>query len=155
MDSHTFGTDNLSNNPLFNLIDTLNMDPLNENPNGMFYGNDIESPYSSSKFLTSYADPNQFVTKYAGENRLSFLTLNIQSLTSKYHELHDLIQQMSTTNCEPDIICLQETWFIIDPTFFPLPNYQTLIHTNISKSQGGGVGFYVKNGIHFTILRER
>ncbi len=133
MDNFSFGTDNLSSNPLFNLIDALNSESTDENSN-LFYGNNSESPYSSSNFTTTYADPNSFVTKYAKENRLSFLSLNIQSLPSKYQELSDLIQLMSSTNCEPDIICLQETWFVIDPSFFPLPNYQTLIHSNRTKS---------------------
>ena len=79
--------------------------------------------------------------------------INIQSLPAKFVEFSDLISQFSCDS-SPDIICLQETWKIVDNSFFPLANYHTL-ETNLrQESRGGGVGIYVKNHLSFKILKQ-
>ena len=68
-------------------------------------------------------------------------------------EFSDLIIQFSCDS-SPDIICLQETWKIVDNSFFPLANYHTL-ETNLQQeSRGGGVGIFVKNHLSFKILKQ-
>ena len=80
-------------------------------------------------------------------------SLNIQSLPAKFAEFSDLISQFPTNSC-PEIICLQETWKIIDNSFFPLANYH-MLETNLrSETRGGGVGIYVKNHLSFKILKQ-
>ena len=49
----------------------------------------------------------------------------------------------------PDIICLQEIWNIPNKDFVKLPGYHPLIFTCRVKSQGGGVGIFVKQEIKF------
>jgi len=43
-------------------------------------------------------------------------------------------------NLVPEIICLQETWQINDPSLFMLDNYQAIEANTRSKARGGGVG---------------
>ena len=80
------------------------------------------------------------------------MSLNIQSLPAKYTDLKCLIISLLKHNCSPDIICIQETWNVIDPSLFSLPNYQPLIVKCRQLSQGGGVGFYIREGLNFNIL---
>ena len=46
-----------------------------------------------------------------------------------------------------DIIALQETWLIKYPHLLLIPGFQPLIYINRKKGRGGGVGFFVKNGL--------
>ena len=53
-----------------------------------------------------------------------------------------------------DIICLQETWKIVDNMFFPLTNYHTLETNFWQGARGGGVSIYIKNHLSFKILKQ-
>ena len=86
-------------------------------------------------------------------NKFSVLSLNIQSLPAKFAEFSDLISQYPINLC-PEIICLEETWKIIDNSFFPLANYHMLETNLCSETRGGGVGIYEKNHLSFKILKH-
>ena len=90
--------------------------------------------------------------KYKNCSKPLVLSLNIQSLQSKYNELCTFINNLQLSYCEPDIICLQEIWRIPDGEFFPLDGYHPLVfkiwHNNV---QGGGVGIYVKKNYNFVV----
>jgi hypothetical protein len=51
-----------------------------------------------------------------------------------------------------DVIALQETWHIQYANLLDIPGYQRLVYKNRSVGRGGGVGFYVKNGINFKVV---
>ena len=55
-------------------------------------------------------------------------------------------------NSYPNVICLQETWKILDNSLFPLNNYHALELNQRQKLRGGGVGIYVKQHLSFKIL---
>ncbi len=79
-------------------------------------------------------------------------SLNIQSLQAKYFELVDLIGALNNISRSPDVICIQETWQITDPSLFPLDGYQQVILQTRAQARGGGVGIYLKNNVTFTLL---
>jgi hypothetical protein len=83
------------------------------------------------------------------------LSLNIQSLSAKFNEFRELLSFLDTASCSPDIIFLQETWKIFDPSHFTLYNYSPLQFTCRENRQGGGVGLYFKNGLQFKIIKEK
>ena len=114
-----------------------------------------DSPYSKLKLSCSYMDETQFVTKFSNRKKFSYLSWNIQSLPAKFNEFQEFINVLSHNNCSPDVICLQETWKIIDKNLFALPNYSLPETLQRSNSQGGGVGFYFKNNVKFNILKEK
>ena len=146
----TFDLDDLVSNNNFDFISSLsNTDGDSGHP---FNLDVIYSPYSHSTFSTDYIDPIAFCSKFPSSPNLSLLSLNIQSLPSKFTEFFDLITLMTKSNCNPDILCLQEIWKISDPLPFSIPGYQPLIFTSRQNSQGGGVGIYLKNGISFKHL---
>ena len=147
-----YSFDNLNNNPSFNFSNSLfNSDYLCEDANSP-----DDSPYCNLDILCNYIDENQFVSKFSGSNNFNLFSLNIQSLPSKYNALQDLINNFNINNCQPDVLCIQETWQVPDPSLFPLINYNQFICNLRSNSiQGGGVGFYFKNSLRFKILTEK
>ena len=106
-----YSFDNLNNNPSFNFSNSLfNSDSLCEDANSP-----DDSPYSNLDILCNYFDENQFVSKFSGSNNFNLFSLNIQSLPSKYNALQDLINNFNINNCQPDVLCIQETWQVPDP----------------------------------------
>ena len=144
-----FDLDNLVSNNNFDFISSLTS-PVDQS-NHPFDLDFSDTPYTQSDFLTEYIDPTAFCNKMSNLNNLSILSLNIQSLSSKYTEFFDLIVLLTKHNCSPEIICLQEIWQIPDPSIFSLPGYQPLIFKCRATLQGGGVAIYVKNGISFKL----
>ena len=136
---HLFATnsDEADSTPLFN-------DPENQ-----------DSPYLASKFSTQFMDTLTFSSNFSNSLDISFLTLNIQSLPSKYNELCELINSLSSNHCSPIAICLQEIWNVTDAHQFPIPGYQPFIFTARPSGQGGGVGIYLKNGTPYKILKDK
>ena len=115
------------------------------------YNNPDYSPYSEIDFKCSYVETDHFRNTC---NEFSVLSLNIQSLPAKYNELNDMLNELSLSNFIPEIICLQEIWQIIDPSLFPLANYQTLEINTRKNARGGGVGIFVKNDIVYKVLSQ-
>ena len=84
------------------------------------------------------------------------MSFNIQSLPSKFNEFQELIQNFQINKCEPDIICLQEIWQIVNSSAFSLDDYNPIEYKLRSNStQGGGVGIYIKKNIKYNILRDK
>ena len=77
----------------------------------------------------------------------------MQSLPSKFSEFTDLLSQFPPDKT-PDVVCIQETWKIIDNSFFPLINYHPLETNTRQVSRGGGVGIYVKENLSFKVLKN-
>jgi exonuclease III len=82
------------------------------------------------------------------------MTLNIQSLPAKFHEFSEMVKNMSIYKCEPDVICLQETWRIPDPDMFNIDGYHPPVFKLRENMQGGGVAIYVKNQYVFSVLSK-
>ena len=147
-----FSFDYLNSNPSFNFSNSLfNSDFLSDDVNAP-----DDSPYSNLDILCNFFDENQFISKFRGSNNFSLFSLNIQSLPSKYTSLQDLINNFNVNNCSPDVLCIQETWQVPDPSLFPLINYnQFICNLRNNSTQGGGVGFYFKNNLRYKILPDK
>ena len=133
----TFDLHSLVNNPAFNFLNSLDKDDIDEDQN-IFSSDFNDSPYTSSTFETSYHDTTSLINKIQNSNCISVMSLNIQSLSSKYGVFRDLILELGSASCCPDIICLQEVWTVAGADLFPLPGYQPLIFKTRSTGQGGG-----------------
>jgi len=127
---------------------------INDNNN---FGEDffVNSPYSTTEFNCSYVTEDIFINNPSVLNKFNILSLNIQSLSSKFEQFKILINNLSISNREPSVICLQELWKLNPDCNFDLPGYQPLVFKSRSNNvQGGGVGFYVKIGISFNLLHN-
>ena len=141
-------------NPSFNFCNSLfSSDFFSLNPHDV---GENDSPYSNLDVQCNYFDESKFVSTYSKTDKFSIFSLNIQSLPAKFHEFQELIQNFQVNKCEPDVICLQETWQIVDSSSLLLNDYNPLECKLRSNSvQGGGVGIYVKKNLKFSVLQDK
>ena len=152
-DEFTYSLDNFSNDPAFNFLNTISETTDADEDNKMYDFSD--SPYNNCNILCSYMDETKFSCTYKNLKKFSFMSLNIQSLPSKFIDLNDMISNLNVNMCAPDVIALQEIWQIQDPAFFPLPNYNLIeFKCRRNNVQGGGVGLFFKNGVRYNILEK-
>ena len=114
-----------------------------------FFINDQSSPYTNVNLNCNCLDPDE-ISKLNSE-KITVFSVNIQSLPAKFSELSEVVNKFVSA---PDVICLQETWQIMDNSFFPVANYH-ILETNLhSSAKGGGVGIYIKNHLEFNVLKQ-
>ncbi len=147
MNNSPFSLSNLENNQDFNFLEQLSKSDLFE------VSNDInnDSPYCNIDLHCKYHDEMQYVSSYANTNAVTYMSLNIQSLQSKFSQFQEMIQNLNNNNCAPDIIMLQEVWKLPDPSLFDITGYNFITKLR-STTQGGGVGIYIKSMYRFNIL---
>ena len=100
-----------------------------------------------------YYNIESFAVKCKSINKPIIISLNIQSLQSKFNELVSFIECLSNKNIFIDIIALQEIWAVPYPESLCIPGYHNIITNCRLKYRGGGVGFYIRNHIEFEILK--
>jgi hypothetical protein len=151
MDSQQqFRLDDLVRDPKYNFINNFqNSNKDDDNRHDYLNTQLADSPYTQATFNTNYFDSTDFANRFSKDSRISILSLNVQSLPAKYEALNEFVTELIQAKCQPDIICLQETWNVLDAKFFPLEGYQPLVFKSRSSSQGGGVGIYIKVGLIF------
>jgi hypothetical protein len=93
MDNDDFSLNNLSNNPAYDfssIITNSNTGSVND----IFNYDSDDSPYKNTHFSCEYVDVNQCIDQFKNNVSFSFLSLNIQSLHTKFNVLNDLINDM-------------------------------------------------------------
>jgi hypothetical protein len=138
-DVNVLNLESIVNNPDYDFLEKIRTfdDLSNEN-----FINCNDSPYGECTIKCNYLDEFQFYDAYSNDNRIMVMTLNVQSLPAKFTEFKDMISHMCLKNCNPDVICLQETWKIVDPELFIIDGYHCPIFKLRESSQGGGVAIY-------------
>ena len=88
-------------------------------------------------------------------NNLNLITLNCQSLNSKFEELQIFIETQNSSSSIIHVICLQETWLSsdCDLSSLQIQGYH-LVHSGKSCSLHGGVGIYIHDSIEFNINKK-
>jgi hypothetical protein len=138
--TNNFNLGNLTDNPNFDFLKILSSfsdDNDFENSSSFLNNSENDSPYNASSFNSVYTDITSMCNSPLNNN-INIMSLNVQSLPSKFSELNDLIETCSSKNFLPDIILLQEIWQVTDPNIFSLNHYQPLIFKCRSSCQGGG-----------------
>ena len=100
---------------------------------------DIESSISSIS-ESPYIDTNSLAEYISSFNSsFSFISLNIQSLNSKFNQLKILVELLARHNIFLGAICLQETWLSnnVDINLFSLCGYTTVMLPASCSSHGG------------------
>jgi Reverse transcriptase (RNA-dependent DNA polymerase) len=110
------------------------------------------SIYNNVDINSKFYDVDSFLCNFKQNNMPIFLNLNIQSLNAKHDKLKELTERIIQNNTKVDIIALQETWHIKYANLLDLPGYQKIVYKNRTNGRGGGIGFYVKNGLNFKIV---
>jgi hypothetical protein len=86
------------------------------------------SQFFQTHIQSSYVDLNSFISAYRHSSQPLMLSLNIQSLSSKYEHLKILIQNLTASHVPIDVILLQETWEIKYPLLFNIPGFQNITY---------------------------
>jgi hypothetical protein len=113
---------------------------------------DVDNSFLNVELNTSYFSPDEFIQKFSSSNKPLFISTNIQSITSKFNSLNAFISDITLHNVPVAVIVLQESWDIPYPELISIKGYQPIAFKSRVNSRGGGVGFYVKNGINYKII---
>ena len=108
-----------------------------------FGDNPDTNPYSNLDNSLDYTDIPLLISKFKNKSDPIFLSLNIQSLPSKFNALKILLNEFETNNINIALIALQEIWNLNHHDLFSIPNY-TFLYRQRQNTRGGGIGFYVK-----------
>ena len=108
----------------------------------------------------NYVELNDFLENITN-NKYIFSTIsqNIRSLSNKWNDFTQLIDDFARKGFSFTTICLQEIWSI-NPAFDPsLQGYSPLIHkvrdcSGFNNNVGGGVGIYINNDYKYEILES-
>ena len=103
---------------------------------------EIYSPITNSAYyreLDLVSHPN------IDSNDYIFLSLNIRSLSTKFIELGNLVDNLSANNKNVSVVALQELDKNPSSSFY-MPGF--LSFSKIRNRNGGGVGFYVRNNLN-------
>ncbi len=133
------------------------LDTLNSNQNLDFFQktqqifDDELNPNPFSNTPSTYFYDITTLTKHLSKSKKPiFLSFNVQSLNSKIDKLKSFIYNLKQNNIFPDIMAIQETWNIYYPEIIQIPGY-SFVHKSRTKSNGGGVGFYVSDQHRFSL----
>ena len=110
------------------------------------------NPYVNSSY-GGYADLSSLTVGHGSSLAPLFLSLNVQSLNSKYLSLKDLVNGLTKENINLNAIALQEVWNIPHPDLLKIDNYQLFLNQR-SNSRGGGVGFYIREGLSAKVVKN-
>jgi hypothetical protein len=110
---------------------------LNDDP---YFGLNIQCKYHDIKSLSeTVKEP-------------IFLSINIQSLQSKYDQLLEFIFNLSNANIIVDAIAVQEIWDIKYSDLVNIPGFRPIVCKTRQDKRGGGVGFYIRNNLTCSVI---
>jgi len=107
------------------------------------------SQFFQTQISSIYQDTDTFIDSFNRSNNPLILSVNIQSLNSKYDALKTYINRLQCSGVPVDIIILQETWEIKNLSYFVLPGFQNIAFRTRDGVRGGGVGIYIRDGLNF------
>ena len=143
--SNSFGRiSELNNIDLRKCLDNLNKS--NDDPN--------DNPLTTMGINSQYYEIDSFNKlrdTLTGKNneQLIALHINIQSLSAKYDQLINLINELKTNHISLDFILICETFLNkYNKELFQIPGYKLVSRNRINMTRGG-VGIYIKDTIQF------
>jgi len=113
-----------------------------------------DDPYYGLNMSSSYHDPISLSMVCNNRKSSVFLSINIQSLLSKHEQLVLEIAELEQKNIVVDVIAMQEIWDIRYPELVVLNGFNPVIFKRRRGMRGGGVGFYVRNGIQAEVIED-
>ena len=120
-----------------------------------YYDDEVnDDPYFGTQCVSKFYDVLSLSSEEFIRMSPIFLSLNIQSLQSKYEQLRTEMCEFSSKNIQVEAIALQEVWDVRYTELFPLPGFKPLLCKKRRDMRGGGVGFYIKEHLNAEILEE-
>jgi len=130
---------------MISLLDILHLENEDENVEDGMPDVLTHSPYYNDEEATQV-----FSNK---KNVFKLLSLNCQSLFSKFDQLQIYLNHYNNNNCSFPVICIQETWLSADHdvTQLQLDGYKFIYKPKLA-SLHGGVAFYIKESFDIKVL---
>jgi hypothetical protein len=126
------------------LLATLNANKFYDTStmlNNFIHTDDDLNIFSHINLTSSYHNFSSLQTNYGPTTSPLLLSINIQSLQSKFSNLVQLIQEINTQGFKIDVIALQETWNVDHPEMYNIPGFHPLlIEKRSNNKRGGGCG---------------
>ena len=135
-------------------INDLNLIPLFDLTNNILYDSVYSNMFEDLNMSCSYfsEDTAQIELNNINNDYLSFFSVNIQSLSSKYTELVNFLSNISTGKCKVDLLSLQETW-CNNFDNLNLTGYNVFFSYRTNCNRGGSC-IYIKNSIEATQIND-
>ncbi len=135
-----------------NLLGVLNADQSLDASlllNSLITEDENISQFFQTQINSIYSDADIFIDTFRNTSEPLIISLNVQSLSSKYNQLKIFINRLLDANLPIDMIVLQETWGLKYPLQLNLPGFQNIVFRTRDGMRGGGVGIYVRNGLNY------
>ncbi len=113
-----------------------------------------DDPYFGVTISSRYHDINSLSALCVNRKNRVFMSVNIQSLMSKHEKLASEITEMDQNGIFTYVIVLQETWDVRYPELVSLNGFNDILIKKRRNMRGGGVGFYVRQGIKAEIIER-
>lgn len=97
-----------------------------------------ECMYTNIDINSNYYEEQEFCSKFSNNKNDSILSLNIQSLSSKFNDFKEFLTSIESSNFNFSIISLQEIYKIVDKEYFNIDNL-IFVFKQCSNSNGGGM----------------
>lgn len=101
-----------------------------------------------------YYDEKSFIDSFNNNNNICILSLNIQSIQSKFIPFTNLIDNLTDKNALPQFILLQET-FIKDDFHFNIKGFKSVFNSRPPNSRGGGTLIYCSDQYNIKHLNNK
>ena len=157
--------------PCANISDSQirNMHSANQTPqipspqdlNGLFVddkldndGDDFYYNSNTSKYMYTHAIKDlNFENEGKSYESFPIISVNIRSIVNSrnFAKFESLLESLSV---KPMIIAISESWVTNSSkgAFTKIPGYHKFVQNNRSSTVGGGVGFYISEHLHFSII---
>jgi hypothetical protein len=113
-----------------------------ENYNQVYGDNEVnDDPYFGIDITCNYYDVLSLSTIPAGP---LFLSINIQSLQSKFEQLVQMISDLESSKIIIEVIAIQEIWDVRYPELLTIPGYKQLLFKKRRNMRGGGLVFILE-----------
>jgi len=117
-----------------------------------FYNDTDANPYTTSTEPSStFFDLPLLINKFSNNDVPIILSLNVQSLNSKFELIKQLLNELIINKVNIIALAMQEIWQILHFDMFSIPGFSFVSATR-SFGRGGGVGFYIRDGITFNTV---
>ena len=123
--------------------------------------NDLENITNLDGKLCKYFEIEQFQSTFrSNTSNFSMLSLNVRSLTGKFPEFQELIEDLNHEDFKFSIISIQETWNIPVHLNTDIPGYKPLLYKTRTSNErvknniGGGVGCWVRDIYEYETLEK-
>jgi len=113
-----------------------------------------DNPYIGLTLSSKFYDIPSLSSDVSIVSKPIYLSINIQSLQSKYEQLLAELSEMENKGIYVEIIALQEIWDVRYPELYIIPGFKPIILKKRQGMRGGGVGFYIRDNLNAKIIEN-